>query len=100
MERIRADREAKGHFSKPSAGSVFKNNHAFGDPSGKIIDRLGLRGYRIGGAQISELHANIIVNAGGATASEIDSLASLVSARVREAFGFELEREVIKVGEW
>ena len=100
MESNRADRERKGHFVAPSAGSVFKNNRAFGDPTGKIIDRLGLRGYTIGGAKISDYHANMIVNTGGATAADIEALVRLVARRVREELGFTLEREVIPVGEW
>ncbi len=100
MEEHRADRERKGHFCGPSAGSVFKNNPAFGSPSGKIIDSLGLRGERIGGAKVSDLHANIIVNAGGATAEDIDRLTRHIARRVKAELGFELEREVIPVGEW
>lgn len=100
MKANRADREKKGHFFAPSAGSVFKNNHTFGEPSGKIIDRLGLRGYRIGGAQVSPYHANIIINAGGATAADIEALIRHIAGRVKEELGFELEREVISVGQW
>jgi UDP-N-acetylmuramate dehydrogenase len=100
MESNRADRERKGHFIAPSAGSVFKNNRAFGDPSGKIIDRLGLRGHRIGGAKISDLHANMIVNAGGASATDIEELIRFVARRVRDELGIELERDVIPIGDW
>lgn len=100
MERNRIDRERKGHFIAPSAGSVFKNNRAFGDPTGRIIDRLGLRGYSIGGAQISDYHANMIINAGGATAADVEALIQYVAHRVREDLGLELEREVIAVGDW
>ncbi|MFP4300983.1 MAG: UDP-N-acetylmuramate dehydrogenase [Spirochaetaceae bacterium] len=94
------DREQKGHFSAPSAGSVFKNNRAFGKPSGAIIDSLGLRGKQIGGAKISDRHANIIVNTGHATAREIRDLMEEVRQKVREELGFELEQEVLYVGEW
>jgi UDP-N-acetylmuramate dehydrogenase len=97
MEGYEADREAKGHFAYPCAGSVFKNNRAFGLPSGKIIDNLGLRGYTVGGAKISEHHANIIVNSGHATAQDVKDLVSLVEDKVREATGFQLEREIIYV---
>lgn len=100
MESNRSDRERKGHFIAPSAGSVFKNNRAFGDPTGKIIDRLGLRGYRIGGAQISDYHANMILNTGGASAADIEEIIQYVSKRVLEELGMELEREVIPVGDW
>jgi len=100
MREIRADRERKGHFLYPCAGSMFKNNRSFGMPSGRLIDRLGFRGRRIGGAMVSELHANIIVNAGGATATEVDSLAREIERRVKEEHGFDLEREVLLVGDW
>ena len=97
MEGYEADRRSKGHFAYPCAGSVFKNNRAFGLPSGKIIDNLGLRGYTVGGAKISEHHANIIVNSGHATAQDVKDLVSLVEDKVREATGFQLEREIIYV---
>ena len=64
MRRFRRDRRRKGHFLHPCAGSFFKNNRDFDMPTGKIIDSLGLRGFRIGGAMVSEAHANIIVNIG------------------------------------
>ena len=97
MEGYKKDREAKGHFAYPCAGSVFKNNRAFGLPSGKIIDNLGLRGYTVGGAKISEHHANIIVNCGNATAQDVKDLVNLIQVRVKEATGFQLEREIIYV---
>ena len=100
MGEIRADRERKGHFIHPCAGSMFKNNHAFGMPSGRLIDSLGFRGRRVGGAMVSELHANIIVNAGRATASEVDALAREIEIKVKEEYGFDLEREVLLVGDW
>ena len=100
MDGHRRDRERKGHFTAPSAGSVFKNNRDFGMPSGKLIDSLSLRGKTIGGAMISELHANIIVNSGGATAGDIYRLMRVIEKSVRDAYGFKLEREVRLVGDW
>jgi UDP-N-acetylmuramate dehydrogenase len=100
MESLRADREKKGHFAYPCAGSVFKNNRDFGAPTGKLIDALGLRGRRIGGALVSEHHANIIVNDRGATARDVLALVELVEAAVRKAYGFSLERELLLVGDW
>jgi UDP-N-acetylmuramate dehydrogenase len=100
METNRADREKKGHFIAPSAGSVFRNNRDFGDPTGKIIDRLGLRGYTHGGAKISDHHANMIINTGGATATDIENLIQVIAKRVREELGLNLDREVIPVGDW
>jgi len=100
MKGYRSDREAKGHFLYPCAGSVFKNNRAFGRPTGEIIDSLGLKGTRMGGAMVSEAHANIIVNTGNASAREIWELARLVKARVREAYDYILEEEIIPLGRW
>lgn len=100
METNATDRRAKGHFRLPCAGSVFKNNHAFGDPSGVIIDRVGLKGLRRGRAAVSSWHANIIVNEGGATAGDLRALILEVKARVAEATGFVLEEEVIYAGAW
>jgi UDP-N-acetylmuramate dehydrogenase len=100
MRSHQQDRTGKGHFVAPSAGSVFKNNRAFGSPTGKIIDELGLRGHQIGGARISDQHANIIVNAGGASAGDIRQLIEFVESEVHTRTGFELEREVLYAGEW
>ena len=100
MRSYESDRAAKGHFDLPSAGSVFKNDRAFGRPSGAIIDSLGLKGYRVGGAMISPSHANIIVNAGNATASDIRSLIEEVKERVYSYYGYRLDEEVIYIGEW
>ena len=100
MAEVRADRESKGHFTAPCAGSVFKNNREFGNPSGKIIDSLGLRGFRIGDAVVSPRHANFIINAGSAKAGDVKAVIDHVQSRVKEAYGFELEPEVLFVGEW
>lgn len=100
MREIRHDRAEKGHFLAPSAGSVFKNNRAFGEPSGSIIDSLGLRGFRIGGALVSPAHANFIINNGSASARDVKAVMDHVRSKVREAYGFELEPEVRLAGEW
>ncbi len=100
MEHYWRDREQKGHFLYPCAGSVFKNNRAFGAPTGRLIDELGLKGYSIGGAQVSEHHANIIVNVDGATAEDVRNLVEYVKQRVEAAYGFQLEEELLYVGEW
>jgi len=97
MAEYRHDREDKGHFRYPSAGSVFKNNPAFGGPTGKIIGDLGFRGLRIGGAQVAPWHGNIIVNTGGATASDIRALTQELASRVKAATGFDLEPEILFV---
>ena len=98
MAEHKKDREDKGHYAGPSAGSVFKNNRDFGKPSGAIIDSLGLRGTAIGGAKISDQHANIFINTGNATSSDIHALISLTVEKVREAYGITLEPEVQFIG--
>ena len=85
----------KGHFKFPSAGSVFKNNHDFGAPSGKLIDECGLKGTKIGGAQIAPFHGNFIINVDHAKASEVKALVELATDKVHEKFGFTLEPEII-----
>ena len=90
-----ADRQQKGHFSYPSAGSVFKNNREFGKPSGKIIDEAGLRGLELGGAQVGPWHGNFIINRGNAKASDIQQLVQRVQDEVWKKTGFFLEPEII-----
>lgn len=80
-----------------SAGCVFKNPSTI--PAGQLIDQLGLKGYRVGGAAVSEMHANFIVNLGGATARDILALIEVVRDRARSQRGLELETEVQIVGE-
>ncbi|MGP1454224.1 MAG: UDP-N-acetylmuramate dehydrogenase [Treponema sp.] len=96
QERI-IDRTNKGHFKLPSAGSVFKNNHLFGKPSGQLIDEAGLRGLQIGGAQVAPWHGNLIVNTGSATAKEVHTLIETIQQRVKDQTGFLLEPEVVVV---
>ncbi|GHV78638.1 UDP-N-acetylenolpyruvoylglucosamine reductase [Spirochaetia bacterium] len=100
MAAHRRDREEKGHYRYPSAGSVFKNSRDFGKPTGQIIDELGLRGYTVGGAQVAPWHGNIIINTGNATAADIRKLMEEVAEKVRETTGFVLEPEIIFAGEW
>jgi UDP-N-acetylmuramate dehydrogenase len=95
----RTEREEKGHFRYPSAGSVFKNNRDFGKPTGKIIEELGLRGLQSGGAQIAPWHGNFIINSGGATASDVQKLITLIQEKALQTCGFTLEPEVIAIGE-
>lgn len=97
---LEADRRANGHFDYPCAGSMFKNDRRFGRPTGKILDELGFRGRKIGGAMVSPKHANIFVNAGGARASDMLALVRAAQAAARERFGFELEPEVVLLGEF
>ncbi|MCL2214204.1 MAG: UDP-N-acetylmuramate dehydrogenase [Treponema sp.] len=100
MKKNRQDRNNKGHYLFPCAGSVFKNNHEFGKPAGAIIDELGLKGLKKGGAQVAPFHGNIIINTGGASAENIRMLTQEIALTVKEKTGFILEPEILFVGEW
>ncbi len=82
----------------PSIGSIFKKIEGVG--AGRLIDQCGLKGFRIGDAQVSHLHANIIVNLGAATASDVRLLISHVQQVVKTKLGYDLEPEVGFVGEF
>lgn len=84
-------------LGEPSCGSVFRNPP--GDFAGRLIESAGLKGTRIGGAKVSEKHANFIVNTGDATANDIEALIEKVRARVLASTGVALEPEVRIVGE-
>jgi UDP-N-acetylmuramate dehydrogenase len=79
-----------------SGGSFFKNPSE-GDPAGKLIDECGLKGHRVGGAQISEKHANFFMNVDGALASDLLELGEIAKVAVQEKFGVELREEVVIV---
>lgn len=103
MENIRATiddltarREEKQPLEMPSAGSTFKRPEGYF--AGKLISDAGLRGCKVGGAQVSEKHAGFVVNAGGATAADILNLIRHVQDEVRSQFGVELEPEVQMMG--
>ncbi|MAV10046.1 MAG: UDP-N-acetylenolpyruvoylglucosamine reductase [Synechococcus sp. MED850] len=83
-------------YTQPSCGSVFRNPEPL--KAGRLIEELGLKGTRIGGAEISTLHANFIVNTGDATASDITRLISLVQDAVRERHDLSLHTEVKRLG--
>ena len=87
----------KSQPREASAGCIFKNPD--GDRAGRLIDSCGLKGYRIGDAQVSETHANFIVNLGAASSEDVLNLVSHVRERVREETGILLEPEAILVGE-
>jgi UDP-N-acetylmuramate dehydrogenase len=96
VERLLAERADRQPLDLPSCGSVFKNPP--GGFAGQLIEAAGLKGERIGGAQISTTHANFIVNTGGATASDVISLIAKVKAVVRFRTGIVLEPEVKILG--
>jgi UDP-N-acetylenolpyruvoylglucosamine reductase len=83
--------------AEPSAGCIFKNPPSI--PAGKLIDGLGLKGTRVGGAVVSEEHGNFIVNTGAATARDVLSLIELIRRQAKTERGIELETEVEIVGE-
>ncbi len=98
MREYELDRIRKGHFSAPSAGSFFKNNRKFKNPTGKIIDSLGLRGFSIGGAKVSDLHGNIIINTGTASAEDVRKLSEHCRETVFNNTGFRIENEIRFIG--
>ena len=98
LDEIRAWRREHQPLGIPSAGSVFRNPP--GDSAGRLIDDLGLKGFRIGGAVVSEKHANFIVNDRKGTAADVRALADHVRREVREHHGIELMFEVEFVGDW
>ena len=82
----------------PAAESVFKNPRESGLSAWQVLDKLGLRGHRIGAAQIAEKHSNFIINHGGATAADVRALIDLAKNRARDELGIALHEEVIFVG--
>jgi UDP-N-acetylmuramate dehydrogenase len=90
-------RKRRQPLDYPSAGSIFKNPKE--GPAGKWIEEVGLKGFRIGQAMVSERHANFIINLGKAKAEEVIRLMELVEKRIYEEKGISLEREVRVVGE-
>ena len=91
-----AQRKATQPVGKPSAGSTFRNPQ--GDHAARLIESCGLKGHRIGGAQVSELHANFIITEDGARAADVEHLIAHVRATVRSAAGVDLQPEVKIVG--
>ena len=105
IEEILAIREKKHPIEGNSAGSFFKNipdpNEKYGKlPAGRLLEEVGCKGLKVGGAQVYEKHANIIVNTGNATSSDIRKLADIMKERVSEKFGILLEEEVIQIGQF
>jgi UDP-N-acetylmuramate dehydrogenase len=98
LDEIRHWRQAHQPLGLPSAGSVFRNPD--GDSAGRLIEAAGLKGHRIGGAVVSEKHANFIVNDQRGTAADVRRLAELVRARVRDRHGVDLALEIEFAGDW
>ena len=97
MDEVAAYREKHQPIKERTGGSTFKNppdNSAW-----KLIDAAGCRGLRVGGAMVSEMHCNFLINAQQASAEDIERLGETVRARVRKASGVELHWEIVRVGE-
>lgn len=97
IEGFLAHRRQAQRVGLPNAGSFFKNPR--GEQAWRLIEAAGMRGARVGGAQVAEAHANFLVNRGGATARDFLQLAAEVKARVLQTSGIRLEEEVRIVGE-
>ncbi len=96
MAELRAQRAEKQPLEYPSAGSTFKRPEGYF--AGKLIMDAGLRGYTVGGAQVSEKHCGFVINKGDATAADVRQLMQDVHDRVKEQFDVELEPEVKLIG--
>jgi UDP-N-acetylmuramate dehydrogenase len=99
LDDIRRWRQGHQPLGLPSAGSVFRNPPS-GPSAGEIVDELGLKGTRIGGAVVSEKHANFIVNDQKGTAADVRALAERVKAEVLARTDTELEFEIVFLGDW
>ena len=97
VDETLALRRAKHPLAQRNAGSIFKNPRP--TPAGRLIEAAGLKGTRVGQAMVSEMHANFIVNLGGATAADVIALMDLIRTRVRAHAGVDLEPEVRIIGE-
>lgn len=98
MEELMTQRKSKQPLEYPSAGSTFKRPEGY--YAGKLIMDAGLRGYRIGGAQVSEKHCGFVINRGGASAADIREVIEEVRERVKDRFHVRLEPEVIFLGDF
>lgn len=106
MQECMEKRRKSQPLSMPNAGSTFKRLAAGASDTptqiapGYYIEQAGLKGFRIGGAEVSQMHANFIVNAGNATASDIKALSEFVQKKVADKFNIHLQREIILLGEF
>ena len=98
MEDLKERRVSKQPLELPSAGSTFKRPEGYF--AGKLIMDAGLRGFTVGGAQVSEKHCGFVVNKGDATAEDVVTLIREVQRQVKDRFGVELETEVKFLGEF
>ena len=96
MNEVQKHRETAQPIREKTGGSTFKNPP--GDSAWKLIDAAGCRGLRVGGAQVSEMHCNFLINTGNATGHDIEMLGETVRARVKENSGIELHWEIKRIG--
>jgi UDP-N-acetylmuramate dehydrogenase len=96
MDKITESREATQPIKSRTGGSTFKNPP--GHKAWQLIDKAGCRGLMVGGAQVSELHCNFLINQGTATAADIENLGETVRKRVKESSGVDLEWEIKRIG--
>jgi UDP-N-acetylmuramate dehydrogenase len=96
MDKITEARESTQPVKSRTGGSTFKNPP--GHKAWQLIDAAGCRGLRVGGAQVSELHCNFLINLGDATAADIETLGETVRKRVKENSGVELDWEIKRIG--
>lgn len=98
MIECEADRHKKKHFYLPSCGSTFKNNYQVGRPSGQVFDELGLKGFKVGNAEVSQFHANFVWNKGNASTTDMLTLTSKMREKAKKIANADLELEVQPVG--
>ena len=98
MEELKKQRVEKQPLEYPSAGSTFKRPEGYF--AGKLIQDSGLKGFTVGGAQVSEKHSGFVINKGNATAADVMELIRQVTAKVKEDTGVTMEPEVKQIGEF
>ena len=96
MDAVQYHRETVQPIKEKTGGSTFKNPE--GHSAWKLIDAAGMRGHRVGGAQMSDLHCNFMINTGGATASDLENLGESVREKVLENSGIRLHWEIKRIG--
>ena len=96
MDAVQHHRESVQPIREKTGGSTFKNPP--GHSAWKLIDAAGMRGYRVGGAQMSEMHCNFMINTGDATAADLENLGETVREKVLENSAIQLHWEIKRVG--
>jgi UDP-N-acetylmuramate dehydrogenase len=96
MDAVEHHRETAQPIREKTGGSTFKNPP--GHSAWKLVDAAGMRGYRVGGAQVSEMHCNFLINPGDATARDIETLGETVRVQVKKHAGVDLHWEIKRIG--